>query len=52
MKREHLLSVRIDDELLKRIDAWRRRQPDLPSRPEAVRRALVRMLDVEEPPCP
>jgi hypothetical protein len=31
-------------DLLRRIDAWRRLQPDIPSRAEAVRRLLERSL--------
>jgi hypothetical protein len=32
------IGVRVDEELLKRIDAWRKKQDDLPTRPEAIRR--------------
>lgn len=32
------VQVRIKEELLAGIDAWRRAQPDLPNRPEALRR--------------
>jgi len=35
------IGVRVDDELLKQIDDWRRKQPDLPGRPEAIRRLLA-----------
>jgi hypothetical protein len=34
------LLMRVDAEFLKRIDDWRRLQPDLPSRSEAVRRLV------------
>jgi hypothetical protein len=34
------LNVRVDEEFLKRLDNWRRRQSDLPNRPEAVRRLV------------
>lgn len=30
--------VRVQPELAKQIDDWRRRQADLPGRPEAIRR--------------
>lgn len=30
--------------LMRRVDEWRRREPDLPSRAEAVRRLLERAL--------
>jgi hypothetical protein len=32
------VQVRVKDELLAAIDGWRRAQPDLPNRPEAIRR--------------
>jgi hypothetical protein len=32
--------VRLHDDMLARLDAWRGEQPDNPSRPEAVRRIL------------
>jgi hypothetical protein len=34
-------------ELLRRIDEWRRLQPDLPSRAEAVRRLLKEALEID-----
>jgi hypothetical protein len=33
---------------LKRIDAWRRHQPNLPSRSEAIRTLVTQALDVAE----
>jgi hypothetical protein len=33
---------------LKRIDAWRRHQPNLPSRSEAIRRLVEMSLDAAE----
>jgi Ribbon-helix-helix protein, copG family len=38
------LNVRMDEELLRRIDAWRRQQEDIPNRPEAVRRLVEQAL--------
>jgi len=38
------INVRMDEELLKRLDEWRRRQPDLPGRPEAIRRIVDQAL--------
>jgi hypothetical protein len=38
------VGTRIQPDLLAQIDAWRRAQPDLPSRPEALRRLAVRGL--------
>jgi metal-responsive CopG/Arc/MetJ family transcriptional regulator len=34
------ISIRVGDDFLKRLDEWRRRQNDLPSRPEAIRRLI------------
>jgi hypothetical protein len=39
-----LVGVRVHAELLKLIDAYRRSQPDLPSRPEAIRRLIEECL--------
>ena len=39
-----LVATRIQPEMLKLIDAWRREQPDLPSRPEALRRLAMKGL--------
>jgi metal-responsive CopG/Arc/MetJ family transcriptional regulator len=33
------LEIRADQEFLKKLDEWRRKQPDLPNRAEALRRA-------------
>jgi metal-responsive CopG/Arc/MetJ family transcriptional regulator len=35
-----LIGVRVDDDFLKRIDEWRRKQDDVPTRPEAIRRLV------------
>lgn len=40
-----MVSTRVQPDLLARIDEWRRAQPDLPSRPEAMRRLAVLALD-------
>jgi hypothetical protein len=34
------IGVRVDAEFLKLIDDWRRKQDDVPSRPEAIRRLV------------
>jgi hypothetical protein len=39
-----MVSTRVQPEMLKRLDAWRREQPDLPSRPEALRRLAEEAL--------
>ena len=35
-----LVGVRIQPDMAKQIDAWRRGQDDLPGRPEAIRRLI------------
>jgi len=42
-----MVSTRVQPDLLERIDAWRREQPDPPSRPEALRRLAVKGLGAE-----
>jgi hypothetical protein len=39
-----MVSTRIQPEMLKRLDEWRREQADLPSRPEALRRLAEQAL--------
>lgn len=43
----HLVGVRIQQELAKQIDDWRRQQADLPGRPEAIRRLVDLGLTVK-----
>lgn len=38
------VQVRLKETLLETIDAWRRRQADLPTRPEAIRRLIEQAL--------
>jgi hypothetical protein len=38
--------MRLSDEFLGRLDEWRRKQPDLPSRAEAIRRLTTAMLQI------
>ncbi|HVG01609.1 MAG TPA: hypothetical protein VM842_01910 [Nitrospira sp.] len=39
-----MIATRVQPDLLERIDAWRREQADLPSRPEALRRLAAKGL--------
>jgi hypothetical protein len=39
------VNVRMQRNQIEKLDAWRREQPDLPSRPEAIRRLLEKGLD-------
>jgi hypothetical protein len=41
------INVRVDEEFLKRLDAWRQKQSDPPTRPEALRRLAERQLAAE-----
>jgi metal-responsive CopG/Arc/MetJ family transcriptional regulator len=41
------VSVRIKQELLEQIDAWRAHQQDTPGRPEAIRRLLAKTLQTK-----
>jgi hypothetical protein len=40
-----LVGVRIQPDMAKKIDDWRRQQNDLPGRPEAIRRLVTQALD-------
>jgi hypothetical protein len=40
-----LVGTRFQPELLDQVDAWRRDQKDTPTRPEAIRRLVVKALD-------
>jgi hypothetical protein len=41
--------MRADNSFLKSVDEWRRRQPDLPSRAEAIRRLVEQALSRPKP---
>ena len=43
------IHVRLQDELLRAIDVFRRSEVDLPTRPEAVRRLLQQAMTRQEP---
>jgi metal-responsive CopG/Arc/MetJ family transcriptional regulator len=42
------VGVRVDEDVLKRLDEWRRKQGDLPGRPEAIRRLVELGLKVKK----
>ena len=42
----HTIGVRIHDDQLTALDTWRAKQPGLPTRPEAIRRIIARVLKV------
>jgi hypothetical protein len=39
-----MIGTRLQPDLLKLVDDWRREQPDLPTRPEAIRRLILKAL--------
>lgn len=43
-KQDRLVQMRLSEEFITKIDEWRRHQPDLPSRTEAVRRMVEQAL--------
>jgi hypothetical protein len=42
LKNDRQLQMRVSADFLRTIDDWRRKQPDLPSRTEAIRRLIER----------
>jgi hypothetical protein len=42
---QHLIAVRLDDDQLAAVNAWRQRQNDPPTKAEAIRRLMVRGLE-------
>ena len=47
---DKVFQMRATDEFLRRIDDWRRQQPELPSRAEAIRRLIEAGLRAEVAP--
>ena len=45
----HQLQTRVSAEFLAKLDEWRRAQPDLPSRTEAIRRIVEQAIDAPAP---
>lgn len=43
------VTLRLPEELIAAVDGLRRREPDIPTRPEMIRRILVAWMD-EHPP--
>jgi hypothetical protein len=46
-KMNHLIAVRLDDAQLDAVNAWRQKQPDPPTKAEAIRQLMERGLDAE-----
>ncbi len=47
LEHNRTFQMRASDEFLKKLDDWRRRQPDLPGRAEAIRRLVENALQSE-----
>lgn len=45
LQNDKQFQMRVSEDFLKTIDDWRRRQEDLPSRAEAIRRLVEQALD-------
>jgi hypothetical protein len=43
-----LVGVRVQSEMAKQLDDWRRKQDDLPGRPEAIRRLVELGLKIKK----
>jgi hypothetical protein len=43
------MQMRVNDEFIRAIDEWRRKQPDLPARTEAIRRLVELGLKAKAP---
>jgi hypothetical protein len=44
---DKLFQMRTSEGFLRRLDDWRRKQPEIPSRAEAIRMLVERSLDAE-----
>ena len=42
------INVPMEPELVREVDEWRRQQPDLPNRAEAIRRLVKQALGIAE----
>jgi metal-responsive CopG/Arc/MetJ family transcriptional regulator len=43
-----LVGVRVQPDMAKKLDDWRRRQQDIPGRPEAIRRLVEQALETSK----
>jgi Arc/MetJ-type ribon-helix-helix transcriptional regulator len=44
-RKDNLIQIRCDDAFVQMIDDWRRQQPELPSRAEAIRRLVQEAME-------
>ena len=47
LKHDRTFQMRASDEWLKKLDDWRRKQPDIPARAEAIRRLVQKGIESE-----
>ena len=45
--KDKTFQMRVSEDFLRKLDAWRRTQPDLPSRAEAIRRLVDKGLKAD-----
>jgi metal-responsive CopG/Arc/MetJ family transcriptional regulator len=45
MQHIRTFQMRVDDEFLRQLDDWRRLQPEIPSRAEAIRRLVQEAME-------
>jgi hypothetical protein len=48
-KLTHLIAVRLDDDQLAALKAWRREQDDMPNNAEAIRRLMLKGMGAAAP---
>jgi hypothetical protein len=48
MKHDRAFQIRASEEFMRRIDEWRRQQPDIPSRAEAVRQLVEKAIEADK----
>ena len=48
MENDQRFEMRVSEEFFRKLDDWRRKQPDLPGRAEAIRRLVELALIVEK----
>jgi len=48
MQHIRTFQMRVDDEFLRQLDNWRRLQPEIPSRAEAIRRLVREAAEATE----
>lgn len=46
---DKVFQMRVSEEFLRRLDDWRREQPDIPARAEAIRRLVDKSLPAARP---